>query len=375
MSESPRRNGPTADKHPDLIVRTVEPFNGGPPPALLAGQWVTPTDLFFVRNHGTVPEPEADTYRLTVRGGTAGPLSLSLADLRRFPRQMVTATMQCAGNRRREMLALRDIPGEVPWDLEAISQGEWGGISLCHVLDLAGIRPGAAHVAFTGLDEVERRGRRFGFGASIPLDKALGPEVLLVDEMNGAPLTPLHGAPLRLVVPGYIGARSVKWLGEIVLQAEPSDNYFQAVAYQHFPPDVDATTAVEGTGRMLDELFVSAAICAPLDGASLPAGPVTVSGYAVGQGGSPVERIEVSADGGQTWTEAALRGVRRQWTWQLWSATVQLAPGRQTIIARAIDGDGHTQPAGVGATWNYKGYMNNAWHRVEVQVLTAPLRL
>lgn len=355
-------------KHPELIVRAAEPFNAGPPPALLGRQWVTPTDLFFVRNHGTVPEPEADTYRLTVRGGTAGPLSLSLGDLRRFPRQTVTATLQCAGNRRREMLALRDIPGEVPWDLEAISQGEWGGVSLCHVLDLAGIRPGVAHVAFTGLDEVERRGRRFGFGASIPLDKALSPEVLLVDEMNGAPLTPLHGAPLRLVVPGTIGARSVKWLGEIVLQAQPSDNYFQSVAYQHFPPDVDATTAVEGAGRMLDELFVSAAICAPLDGASLPAGPATVSGYAVGQGGSPIERIEVSADGGQTWTEAALRGVRRQWTWQLWSATVQLAPGRQTLIARATDSNGHSQPADVGATWNYKGYMNNAWHRVEVEV-------
>ena len=254
----------------------------------------------------------------------------------------------------------------MPWDLEAISQGEWGGVSLYHVLELAGIRPGLAHVAFTGLDEVERRGRRFGFGASIPLDKALGPEVLLADEMNGAPLTPLHGAPLRLVVPGYIGARSVKWLGEIVLQAQPSDNYFQAVAYQHFPPDVDATTAVEGAGRMLDELFVSAAICVPAAGASLPTGPTTVSGYAVGHGGRRVERVELSADGGRTWTEATLSGVGRAWAWQLWSATVPLAPGVQTLVARATDCDGHTQPADVGATWNYKGYMNNAWHRIEV---------
>ena len=354
------------EKHPDLIVRAADPFNAGPPPRLLGRQWMTPTELFFVRNHGVVPEPDAATYRLVVRGGKGGPLSLSLGDLRRFPRQTVAATLQCAGNRRREMLALRDIPGEVPWDLEAISQGEWGGVSLYHVLELAGIRPGVAHVAFTGLDEVERRGRRFGFGASIPLDKALGAEVLLVDEMNGAPLTPLHGAPLRLIVPGYIGARSVKWLGEIVLQAYPSDNYFQAVAYQHFPPEVDATTAVEGAGRMLDELFVSAAICVPAAGASLPGGPTTVSGYAVGHGGCPVERVELSADGGQTWTEAALRGVRRPWTWQLWSATVRLAPGRQTLVVRAIDSDGHTQPADVGATWNYKGYMNNAWHRVEV---------
>ncbi len=355
------------EKHPELIVRTAEPFNGGPPPELLGRHWVTPTELFFVRNHGTVPEPDAATYRLTVRGGTAGPLSLSLADLRRLPRRTVTAALQCAGNRRREMLALRDIPGEVPWDLEAISQGEWGGVSLSHVLELAGIRAGVAHVALTGLDEVERRGRRFGFGASIPLDKALGPEVLLVDEMNGAPLTPLHGAPLRLVVPGTIGARSVKWLGEIVLQEQPSDNYFQAVAYRHYPPDVGATTAVEGAGRMLDELFVSAAICVPEDGAVLPAGPATISGYAVGQGGQPVERVEVSTDGGRTWTAAALRGERQPWTWQLWSATVRLEPGARTLIARATDSEGHTQPADVGQTWNYKGYMNNAWHRVEVE--------
>ena len=354
------------EKHPDLIVRTAEPFNAGPPPRLLGRHWVTPTELFFVRNHGTVPEPDAAAYRLVVHGGTAGPLSLSLDDLRRFPRHAVTATLQCAGNRRRELLDLRDIPGEVPWDLEAISQGEWGGVSLYHVLELAGIRPGVAHVALIGLDEVERRGRRFGFGASIPLDKALGPEVLLADEMNGAPLSPLHGAPLRLVVPGYIGARSVKWLGEIVLQAQPSDNYFQAVAYQHFPPDVDATTAVEGAGRMLDELFVSTAICVPAAGASLPAGPTTVSGYAVGQGGRPIQGVEVSADGGRTWMEATLHGGQQPWAWQLWSTTVRLAAGPQTLVARAIDCDGHVQPADVDATWNYKGYMNNAWHRVEV---------
>jgi sulfite oxidase len=356
------------EKHPDMIVRAAEPYNAGPPPQLLGRHWLTPTELFFVRSHGPVPALDPASYRLIIRGGATGSLSLSLNDLHHFPRQTVTAALQCAGNRRRELLSLRDIPGEVPWDLEAIGQAEWGGVRLSRVLEAVGIGPRVAHVTFTGLDEVERGGRCFGFGGSIPLDKALSPEVLLAYEMNGAPLTPHHGAPLRLVVPGYIGARSVKWLGEIAVQEKPSDNYFQAVAYRHFPPSVDATTAVADEGRMLDELFVSAAICAPLDGAYLPAGLTTISGYAVGRGGRPAERIEVSVDGGRSWAEAALRGVRRQWTWQLWSVTLRLSPGPQAIIARATDSEGHTQPADVSETWNYKGYMNNAWHRIAVEV-------
>ncbi len=358
-----------ADKHPAMIIRSAEPFNVGPPPGLLSRAWITPTELFFVRNHGAVPAIDPDAYRLTVRGRIERPLSLSLDELRHtFPQRHVTAVMQCAGNRRRELLAVGDIPGEVPWDLEAISQAEWTGVSLSQVLEYAGIGAGAAHVAFTGLDEVERRGRRFGFGASIPLAKALSPEVLLAYEMNGQPLTTLHGAPLRLVVPGFIGARSVKWLGEIAVQAWPADNYFQAVAYRHFPPEIDATTAVEDEGVMLDEQFVNAAICAPLDGEVLPAGLTTIRGYAVGHGGSPVARVEVSGDGGQSWMAATLLGEQCAWAWQLWEAAISLPPGAQTILARAADRLGNTQPADVRQTWNYKGYMNNAWHRVEVQV-------
>lgn len=356
------------EKHPAFIIRSADPFNGGPPPDLMIRESITPAELFFVRNHGAVPEIDAAAFRLSVRGLVERPLSLSLDDLRRlFPEQTVAATLQCAGNRRREMLSVADIPNEVPWDLEAISHAEWTGVRLRDVLELSGIGAGAAHVALTSLDEVERRGQVFGFGASIPLEKALGTEVLLAYKMNGEPLIPIHGAPLRLVVPGYIGARSVKWLGEIVLQDSPSDNYFQSVAYRLFPPDVDASTAVEDEGEMLGELFVSAAICSPRDGDALPAGNITVRGYAVGQGGNPVERVEVSPDGGLTWIRATLQGEPQPWVWQLWTAEITLPPGNRTITARAIDVQGRTQPAGLNETWNFKGYMNNAWHRIEVQ--------
>lgn len=359
----------TARKHPDLIVHSAEPFNAGPPPDLLIREAITPNELFFVRNHGTIPAIDATAYRLEVRGLVERPLSLSLDDLRAsFPRRAVAATLQCAGNRRRELLRVAGIPNEVPWDLEAVSHAEWAGASLRDVLERAGIAEGAAHVALTSLDEVERHGRVFGFGGSIPLDKALGPEVLLAYEMNGAPLPPVHGAPLRLVVPGYIGARSVKWLGEIVVQVGPSENYFQSVAYRLFPPDATAATAIVEDGRMLGELFVSAAICSPQDGDTLPDGDVVVRGYAVGQEAAPLDRVELSADGGDTWTRATLTGRSQPWAWQLWEARIELPPGDATIIARAFDAQGHAQPADPGRTWNFKGYMNNAWHRIGVRV-------
>ncbi len=359
---------PFNGKHPAFIVRAAEPFNGGPPPDLMLRETITPIDLFFVRNHGAVPVIDPAAYRLTVGGLVERPLSLSLDDLRRFPKRSVAATLQCAGNRRREMMQMAPIPNEVPWDLEAISHAEWAGVGLGDLLETAGIGDGAAHVALTGLDEVERGGAVSGFGASIPLVKGLGPEVLLAYEMNGRPLPPVHGAPLRLVVPGYIGARSVKWLGAIALQAGPSDNYFQRVAYRHFPPDVDAATAEASEGRMLGELFVSAAVCWPVEGATLPAGEIAVRGYAVGQGGAPLQRVEVSADGGRTWQRAAFRHEPRPWAWQLWEARVTLPPGAHTLVARAVDAPGNSQPAEVSDTWNFKGYMNNARHRITVRV-------
>lgn len=366
---SSRQTAAAGRKHPNLIVRSAEPFNAGPPPDLMIREMITPNDLFFVRNHGTIPAINADAYRLVVRGRVERPLSLSLDDLRgAFPRRTVAATLQCAGNRRRELLRVADIPNEVPWDLEAISHAEWAGVRLRDVLERAGIAEGAAHVALTSLDEVERHGRVFAFGGSIPLAKALGPEVLLAYEMNGEPLPSVHGAPLRLVVPGYIGARSVKWLGEIVVQSGPSDNYFQSVAYRLFPPDVSAANAVVEDGRMLGELFVGAAICSPQDGDALPDGGVVVRGYAVGQEAAPLDRVELSADGGDTWTRATLLGDSRPWAWQLWEARVELPPGDGTIIARAFDAYGRTQPPDLSQTWNFKGYMNNAWHRIAVRV-------
>ncbi len=355
------------DKHPDFIVRQQDPFNGGPPPEQLAAGFVTTNALFFVRNHGGVPTVDRAAYRLTVDGLMEQPLTLSIADLRRFPRATVGATLQCAGNRRVEMMAYKPIPDELPWGTEAVSHGEWSGVRLSDLLAAADIEaePGR-HVAFTGLDDTERHGHRFHFGGSIPLEKALSGEVLLADTMNGKPLPAAHGAPLRVIVPGYIGARSVKWLSRITLQDKPSDNYFQAKAYRLFPASFNKDNVDWDKGLMLGEAPVTSVILSPEDKAAVTAGKVTVRGWSLAGGNRSVARVDVSADGGETWTVADFVQGEGAFVWRLWEAQLDLKPGPQEIVCRAFDTAAQTQPSAAAQVWNFKGYANNSWHRIHV---------
>ncbi len=354
------------ETHPRLRVRQESPLNAEPAPGDLIESFRTPNDLFFIRSHGNIPTVDAGTYRLTIDGLVESPLSLSLADLRRFPRITAGATLQCAGNRRRELIEFAPIPNELPWGSEAISNAEWSGVPLREVLAAAGPKSGALHVAFLGLDETERHGHRFQFGGSIPLEKATHPEVLLADTMNGEPLPPAHGAPVRVVIPGYIGARSVKWISRITLQEAPSDNYFQAKAYRLFPASTGPDDVDWDSGLMLGEAPVNSVICSPVSGDRLPAGRVTVRGWAMAGGGREIARVDVSADGGKTWKTAELGAGGSGWTWRFWQAPLDLAPGEQEIVCRAFDSAAQTQPAHPSQVWNFKGYANNAWHRVRV---------
>ena len=239
---------------------------------------------------------------------------------------------------------------------------------LCAVLDAAGVGVPARHVAFTGLDTAQLEGHTFKVGSSIPLDKAQSPEVLLAYAMNGEPLSARHGFPLRVVVPGYAGIRSIKWLGEIRLQAEPSDSYTYAHDYKLFPPGVAKEAADWDAGLPIGELSLTSAICAPLNGAPLPAGLVCVRGYAMAGGDRDVARVDVSADGGRTWTTATLSPEGSRWTWRFWECTLDLPAGRRDLVARAYDTAANTQPEDPAPLWNFGGYMNNAWHRVTVHV-------
>jgi sulfite oxidase len=270
--------------------------------------------------------------------------------------------MQCAGNRRVELQRLAPIPGELIWDTEAVGNAEWSGWRLRDVLTAAGVTAddGDLHAAFEGLDVVEAH--RQGFGGSIPLRKALHGDVLLADTMNGAPLPPAHGYPLRVVVPGYIGARSVKWLARIIVQEMPSANYYQAHAYKLFAGDVTPETVDWAAGMMLGELNVNAIIAQIEPGA----GGIIARGIAIA-GERQVERVEVSADG-MHWLQAELLDPPSRYGWRRWQARIALEPGDHEIMARAWDSAAATQPERLESVWNFKGYMNNAWHRVKVTV-------
>lgn len=344
----------------------TQPLNLGA--AQLRRDPITPTAHFFVRNHAPIPALDPATYRLVVDGLVAQPLTLTLDDVqRRFPAHTVTATLQCAGHRRRELTELAPIDAaEIVWNADAISTATWTGVRLRDVLAAAGVQAPAAHVAFLGLDPVEKTG--VGFGGSIPLHKALDADVLLAYGMNGDVLPPTHGYPLRVVTPGYIGARSVKWVGQITLQAEPSTNYFQARAYKLFPPDVDATTVNWDAGEMLGALPINSFITTPQDAAPAAGTPLVVEGIALPGDDALLERVELSCDGGRTWQPVTLTGPRQPWTWCFWTATCDLPPGRHELVVRAFDSKGHTQPEHLREVWNFKGYVNNAYHRVRVTV-------
>jgi sulfite oxidase len=352
-------------KRADLIVRGTEPFNAETSLAALDEGPLTATDAFYVRGHGPVPEIDPATWRLRVHGLVERELHLSLATLREaLPERSVTATLQCAGNRRAGLIAIRDIPGEAPWGPGVTGTATWTGVTLGDVLALAGVQRGAAHVGFEGTEVCMQATPPERFGGSIPLDKARRPEVLLAWAMNGEPLPAVHGAPLRVVVPGYIGARSIKWLERIEVRSTPWPGYFQHVAYRLLAEDASPGP---GAGMPLGLVALNADVLHPADGAMVAAGPVEVRGYAFAGGERHVARVDVSIDGGATWSQADLLGDLGPWAWRQWRTTVELAPGEHELVVRAWDSSAATQPEDAATLWNPGGYANNARPRIRVR--------
>jgi len=357
-------------KRDDMIVRLRLPYNAEPPPAVLAGSPITPIDTFYGRNHGAFPDITPQQWRLAVTGHVDRPYTVTYEQLTTdFDQHVVVATLACAGNRRAELLRLRPMPEKDPWAHGAISTAEWRGVRLADVLTAAGVQQREGlHVAFEAPDVAREARPVQPYGSSIPLSKAMSLEVLLAWQMNSEPLPRAHGGPVRVVVPGYIGARSVKWVTAITVQPGPSENYFQSLDYRILPSDADPDTVAAGEGISLSSLALNCDILDPTDDDRVPRGGLTIRGYGIAGDGHTVERVDVSLDDGLTWRQADLHPAPSKWSWRPWSLTVDVAPGPLRITARAWDGTAAVQPESPASLWNPRGYGNNAWARVGLSV-------
>jgi DMSO/TMAO reductase YedYZ molybdopterin-dependent catalytic subunit len=307
---------------------------------------ITPNKLFFVRSHFGPPALKERT--LKIDGLVDKPLELRSADLARFEEVTVTAALQCAGNGR--SLHAPRVPG-VQWEHGAMGQAAWTGVRLRDVLQAAGVQPAAKWLRSSGADRPPKPTTpRFVRG--LPIARALDPSTLLAHRMNGEPLALEHGAPLRLIVPGWTGNHWVKWITSFHLQAEEVDGFFQQTGYK-----LD--------GKSLTTFPVKSLIARPGDGGSVKAGAQEIVGVAL-SGDAPIARVEVSTDGGAHFADAQLEGEAGAGRWQIFRHRFDATPGTVQAIARATDGAGRTQPE--QPLWNQSGYLWNAWHRVRFTV-------
>ncbi|KAJ1891973.1 hypothetical protein LPJ66_006620 [Kickxella alabastrina] len=411
---------PWNDRHlSNYVVRAEKPFNAEVKLDKLIEHFVTPTERHFRRNHGPIPNLDPETWSVTVEINSLASSApqrtkvFRLSDIQRLQQFEVVAVLECAGNRRDGLKAIKPVNGVI-WGAGTASNAQWGGCRLRDVLVAAGMPSNLCdpfyetprHVEFAGhgkaSDDVH-------YATSIPLEWAMNPlnMVLVATEMNGHQLLRDHGFPARIVAPGIIGARWVKWLNYIRVQDRESNCFYQKRDYKILPPMANSSNCEQFWPRFpaLMELNIQSAICRPSADERLQAWkPYVVRGYALSGGGRAVDRVEISLDDGVTWDLAKMYcmnpksssnsststgasedgseddgssdGSDRDWTarhwgWVLWSFRISSVPPDCSIACRAWDSGGNTQPA--AAVWNYRGVMNNSVFRVHPQV-TASLK-
>jgi sulfane dehydrogenase subunit SoxC len=322
---------------------------------------VTPVGLHYLLIHYDIPAVDVGTFELKIGGAIAHPRAFSLDDLRARPSVELEVTMECAGNGR-ALLSPR--PLSQPWLAEAVGTAAWTGTPLASLLRESAPNEDAVEVVFTGLDRGFEGGQQQVYERSLPLEEALREDVLLAYGMNGGPLLPQHGYPLRLVVPGWYGMTSVKWLTKITVTDRPFRGYQQTDAYRMRSSEDDEGTPLD---RMLPRaLLIPPGIASfPERHRTVEAGPQVIEGRAW-SGLAPIEAVEFSADGGATWAEAELDPSGSRWAWRGWRAQWDATPGNHLLCCRARDEAGNVQPD--EAPWNVGGYANNGIQRVTVTV-------
>lgn len=375
--DDPFVNDPVRD--PRLMQHTQKPCNAESPASALS-TFITPTETFYVRNHLWVPQAKEETHTLTVELPDGDEKEYSLSELKtKFKPFRMTATLQCSGNRRKHMSAGAGPATGLQWDVGAISNAEWTGVRLRDVLHDAGVDSSngtededVKHVHFVGAE---------AYAASIPICKALDPrgDVMLAYAMNGKPLSPDHGYPLRALVPGHTAARSVKWLEKIVLSEEESHSQWQRRDYKCFGPNQAAKDVDWSTAPAIQETPVQSAITSisavqekhtdDSKSSLKQDSPIKVEGYAFSGGGREIIRVDVSGDGGRTWQQAQIfpdesKGQKR-WSWKRWQILVDRPAAGSEFAVKAVDDSYNTQPDSYAGQFNFRGNLTTAWHRVE----------
>ena len=357
-AEFDRERSETLSAQPEgkgLVTIEEEPIIGETPQAILKS-WLTPNPLFYIRNHYTIPECDSD-WELSLGGHVNSALSFTLHDFHSFPIQTLPITLECAGNNRSDLKP--QVPGN-PFQNGAVSTAIWAGVPLRHLLERAGISEGAVEVLFEGYDagQPDPSVDVQPYLRSLPIDVAMHPDTLLAYEMNGEPLSREHGYPVRLVVPGWYGMASVKWLKRITVLQEAFEGFFQTDRY--------IVESDDGEQVPISKMHVKSLISWPEPNTALTMQSHMINGMAW-SGFAHIAKVEVSDDGGETWNEADLVGPRYRYSWQQWNiAWSPKSAGQYTLVARATDENGNVQP--LETRWNSLGYIINGVRPVCVEV-------
>lgn len=372
---------PYANEPPRLNifrVNSAKPFNAEPPSDLLISNFITPNEIHYVRNHLPVPIVDPKEYTLTIEGLGVKTTKLTIDDIKsKFPLVKVVAAIQCAGNRRSEMNKVKPVKG-LDWKGGAIGNAEWTGVRLRDLLEYSGIdiTKGIEHIQFEGLDKDMTNQ---SYGSSIPFTKGFSEEgdVIVAFQMNGKDIPRDHGFPIRVIVPGVVGARSVKWLSKIITSKEESQSFWQQNDYKGFSPSVDYSNANYKKSLAIQELPIQSQICSPLNQSVVRKSDdtVVVKGYAWSGGGKQIAWVDVSVDGGKTWKVAEMskpldekRG--RAWSWTPWEIEVEIPKDQKefTVISKAVDENYNVQPEQIAPIWNIRGVLTNTWSKIDLKI-------
>ncbi|OAL25416.1 hypothetical protein AYO20_10450 [Fonsecaea nubica] len=366
------------EKHPEMLHLLQFPYNGEPPKRLVTDKAVTPNSLHFVRNHGGIPLIDKDKWRLDLDGLVKNLRTFTFDDITdesKFPRIEKFVTMQCSGTRRIEQISLYAGQGDevpqAPWAEGAIGTAKYLGINLKDVIEACGglVKP-AKHLELYGAETYFKDNEVMNYVVSVPWSKVKYDEVLLCWEMNGEPLPAIHGYPVRIMVLGYIGARSVKWVYRIKAIENPSLAPVQSKEYLYFNQQTGKHNQQPTDGIQIQEMPVSSAIMSPwTKQVVIHNGKIHCKGWAYSGGGRWPERVELSADGGFSWYAVPNANLSKKgkWTWRTWSIDLPCdVEGWIEIVCRCWDSSLNTQPLTVRAAWNWGLHVTHSAHRISV---------